>query len=164
MPRTCTACSHPERGDIDAALVAGETLRDIARRFRVGKDVVARHKEAHLPGLLVKAREVEEIADADTLLSRLRDLNRETSAILKEARTKGSKDNDLALKAIARVEKQIELEARLLDILNDRPVVNILVNPEWLQLRAVLVGALEPYQEAKADVLRALEVEASAGA
>ncbi len=157
MPRTCTACGHPERSEIDAALVAGETLRDIARQYRVGKDVVARHKEAHLPGRLVRAREVEEIADADTLLSRLRDLNRETAAILKEARAKGSKDNELALKAIACVEKQIELEGRLLDILNDRPVVNILVSPEWQRLRTVLVGALEPYQEARHDVLKALE-------
>ncbi len=160
MPRTCTACSHPERKDIDGALVAGETLRDIARQYRVGKDVVARHKEAHLPGLLIKAREIEEVADADTLLSRLRDLNRETSAILKEARTKGSKDNDLALKAIARVEKQIELEARLLDVLNDRPVVNILVSPQWLQLRTTIVGALEAYPDAHQDVLKALELEA----
>jgi hypothetical protein len=162
MPRVCTACSHPERGEIDAALVEGETLRDIARQYRVGKDVVARHKEAHLPGHLVKAHEVAEIADADTLLSRLRDLNRETSAILKEARTKGSKDNDLALKAIARVEKQIELEARLLDILNDRPIVNILVSQEWLQLRTVLVSALEPYPDAHEDVLKALELDTSA--
>jgi hypothetical protein len=31
------------------------------------------------------------------------------------------------------------------------------LNPEWLELRAVIVGALEPYSEARRAVLRALE-------
>jgi hypothetical protein len=41
-------------------------------------------------------------------------LNRETAAILGEARTAGPKNNDLALKAIAREEKQLDFERRLL--------------------------------------------------
>jgi hypothetical protein len=156
VPRACTICAHPERDALEAAMVAGETLRDIARRFRVGKDAAARHKADHLPERLAKAHEVEEVADADTLLSRLRSLNRETAAILKEAREEGSKDNELALKAIARVEKQIELEGRLLDVLNDRPQVNILVSPEWLAVRGALLDALSPYPEARASVAGSL--------
>lgn len=141
MPRTCTIRAHPERDALEAAMVAGETLRDIARRFRVGKDT-ARHKADNLPERLAKAHEVEEVDDADALLSRLRGLNRETAAILKEAREEGSKDNELALKAIACVEEQIELEGRLLDVLNDRPQVNILVSPEWLTVRGAVFDAL----------------------
>lgn len=156
MPRTCTVCVHSERTVIDEALLAGEPNRRIAAQHGVSEQAVRRHKGDHLPGHLVKAHEVEEVADADTLLSRLRGLNRETAAILKEAREGGTKDNELALKAIARVEKQIELEGRLLDVLNDRPQINLYLSPEWLELRAVIVGALEPHARAKQDVLMAL--------
>jgi hypothetical protein len=36
-------------------------------------------------------------------------------------------------------------------------VVNLNVSPEWLELRGVIVGALEPYSEARGAVLSALE-------
>jgi hypothetical protein len=35
--------------------------------------------------------------------------------------------------------------------------VNVLVSPEWLELRAVIVGALEPHSEACGAVLKAIE-------
>ena len=157
MPRTCTICTCPDRDDIDRALVAGTALSEVAALFRVSDDALSRHKANHLPATLAKARGAEEAATADGLLSRLRKLNRETAAILKEARKEGSKDNELALKAIARVEKQIELEGRLLGELNDRPQINLYLSPEWLELRAVIVTALAPHQEARSAVLRALE-------
>lgn len=152
MPRTCTVCSNPEREAIDRALLSGEPNRRIAAHHAVSEQAVRRHKADHLPARILKAHEAEEVADADALLSRLRGLNCETAAILKEAREEGSKDNELALKAIARVEKQIELEGRLLDVLNDRPTVNILVSPEWLAIRAAMLDALAPHPEARASV------------
>ena len=41
--------------------------------------------------------------------------------------------------------------------LDERPVVNLNVSPEWIELRAVIVGALEPHPAAYRAVLRALE-------
>jgi hypothetical protein len=35
--------------------------------------------------------------------------------------------------------------------------VNLNLSPEWLELRAVIVTALEPYSEARESVLRALD-------
>lgn len=55
---------------------------------------------------------------------------------------------DTALKAIDRIHKQIEL----LGELDDRPQVNVLVMPEWLQLRGAILHALAPYPEARAAV------------
>lgn len=157
MPRSCTICSNESREAMDQALVGGTALSEVAALFRVSDDALSRHKANHLPATLAKAHEVEEAASADNLLSRLRELNRETAAILKEARTKGSKDNELALKAIARVEKQIELEGRLLGELYDRPQVNLYLSPEWLEVRAVIIAALAPHNEARHAVLGALE-------
>lgn len=72
MPRACTICAHPEREAVEAAMVNGESFRDIARRFRVGKDAAARHKADHLPEHLVKAREVEDAAKALDVMDELR--------------------------------------------------------------------------------------------
>lgn len=124
MPRTCTICNHPEHGAINGALVAGEAFRNIARRFGTSPAALYRHKKTDLPETLVKAARIAEVAQADTLLDRLKLLHRETAAILKEARTEGTKDNDLALKAIARVEKQLELEGRLLGQLAEQTKVS----------------------------------------
>ena len=44
MPRLCTRCAHPQRAEIDGALVAGRTIRDIAGQFGIRKSAVARHK------------------------------------------------------------------------------------------------------------------------
>jgi hypothetical protein len=33
MPPRCRTCSHPQRAQIDAAIIAGESLRNIAQRF-----------------------------------------------------------------------------------------------------------------------------------
>ena len=87
---------------------------------------------------------------AQTLLADLQVIRRATMAVLTEARASGA--NDLALKAIARLEKQLELSARLAGELNETPAVNILVTPEWAQLRAAILAALESHPEAKAAV------------
>jgi hypothetical protein len=44
----------------------------------------------------------------------------------------------------------------LLGELDEHPV-NVLISPEWLELRAVIVTALEPHPEARGAVLGALE-------
>jgi hypothetical protein len=122
------------------------------------EDALARHRE-HLPLHLVKAQDAAEVAQADTLLDRLLSLNAETMAILKEARTGRIKDNELALRAIARAEKQLELQGKLLGELNDAPTVNILMtSPEWVTLRSTIILALEPYPQARTAVLEALSV------
>lgn len=118
MPRTCTICRHPDRALIDDALLAGTPYRAVAGRYHVSKSALERHKAEHLPRHLSQARGAAEVVQADSLLGRLQELNSETRAILSEAKDGGN--NELALKAIARVEKQLELEAKLLAYLEER--------------------------------------------
>jgi hypothetical protein len=150
MTRVCTVCTHPQREAIDRALIGGERYRDIARRENISKDALYRHKSEHLPVHLTRAADVEEEATATGLLARLRALNAETADVLKEARK--SADHDLRLKAIARAEKQIELEGRLLGELQGGATVNVVVAPEWLAIRGALLAALRPYPEAAVQV------------
>ena len=69
--KTCSICSHPERAAIDAALVSGQSLRDIASgRNGTTRSALDRHRK-HIPAALTKAKQAEEVAEATTLLSRV---------------------------------------------------------------------------------------------
>ena len=163
MPRICTVCASTQREEINAALIStGSSFRDLATRYLVSTSALQRHKAGHLPATLLKAVAVAEVVEAGTLLERLKALNRETAAILQEARAAGSKDNELALKAIARVEKQLELEGRLLGELKEGSTVNVLVSPEWHSMRSAILAALESYPAARLAVAEALSNDAPA--
>lgn len=60
MPPRCTICAHPERAAIDRALVAGESMRGVARRFAASADALGRHAAGHLPLLLTRSHEAGE--------------------------------------------------------------------------------------------------------
>lgn len=144
------------------ALIDDKAFRYVSKRYGVSTAALYRHKAEHLPAEMVKAREMAESTQADDLLGRLMNLNQTTMAILSEARQ--SNDNELALKAIQRAERQLELQARLLGELNDTPTVNVLVaNPEWIHLRTTILRALKPYPEAQDAVALALRKVNHAG-
>jgi transposase-like protein len=155
MPRRCTVCDHPESHSIDEALVSGASYRSVAKQFELSESAVYRHKTEHLPAQLLKAREVEEATRADDLLDQVRHLQAHALDILERAEKAG--DLRTALAAISQARGNLELLGKLAGELDDRPVVNLSVSPEWLELRAVIVGALEPHTEARGAVLRALE-------
>jgi hypothetical protein len=155
MPRRCTVCDHPEKHSIDEALVSGAPYRSVAKRFDLSESAVYRHKTEHLPVHLLKAREVEDVAQADDLLDQVRDLQTHAIDILERAEKAG--DLRTALAAISQARGNLELLGKLAGELDERPVVNLNVSAEWLELRAVIVGALEPHPAAHTAVLRALE-------
>jgi hypothetical protein len=155
MPRRCTVCDHPERHSIDEALVAGAPYRSVAKQFELSESAVYRHKTEHLPAHLLKAREVEEAARADDLLEQVRDLQGHALDILERAEKAG--DLRTALAAISQARGNLELLGKLAGELDERPVVNLNISAEWLELRALIVGALEPHPAAHRAVLRALE-------
>jgi hypothetical protein len=155
VPRSCTVCEHAGREAIDRALVGDASNRSVASLYDVSEAAVRRHKANHLPAKLVMATQAEAVAQADNLLDQVRDLQQSTLDILAEAEQ--SKQYRTALSAIREARSNLELLAKLLGELDERPVVNLHISPEWLELRAVIVGALEPYSEARGAVLRAIE-------
>jgi len=103
----------------------------------------------------LQAREVEEAARADDLLDQVRQLQTHALDILERAEKTG--DLRTALAAISQARGNLELLSKLAGELDERPMVNLNISPQWLELRAMIVGALEPYSEARGAVLRALE-------
>ncbi|MGI8423365.1 MAG: hypothetical protein ACR2NO_04530 [Chloroflexota bacterium] len=155
MTMTCTVCRHPERTAIERALVAGESVRSVASRYvtkqrPLGHMALFRHKDEHLPAALVKAHAAAEVAHADDLLAQVRMLQGRASGILDRAERAGQLL--VALAAIREARGCLELLGKLMGELDDRPQMNILVSPEWHQVRAVLLVALNPYPEARAAV------------
>ena len=57
-----------------------------------------------------------------------------------------------ALAAIREARGNLELLARLLGELQEQQVVNILISPQWVTVRAAIVAALAPYPEARLAV------------
>ena len=148
-------CDHPEKHSIDEALVSGTPYRSVAKRFGLSESAVYRHKTEHLPGHLLKAREVEEVAQADDLLEQVRNLQAHALHILQRAEKAG--DLKTALAAISQARDNLELLGKLAGELDERPVTTVLISSEWLELRAVIVGALESHPGAREAVLSALE-------
>jgi hypothetical protein len=157
MSRTCTICTHPQRAEIDQALATGPQIRAISALFRVSEDALARHKAAHLPVLVSKSAMQEEIKAANDIVGsaidvvkQLKTINNATLHILREAKEMGA--YVLQLQAIDRVYRQIELQAKLLGELDRQPNVNILINPQWLEIRTMLMDALQPFPSARMAV------------
>jgi hypothetical protein len=162
VPRTCTICEHPERESIDRALVGETSNLSVSSLFAVSEQALRRHKANHLPAKLVMATAAQEVAQADDLLDQVKDLQVRAYGILDKA--EGAGDLRTALGAIREARGNLELLAKLLGELDERPVVNLNLSPEWISLRAVLITALEPYTEARGAVLRAIEEAGDVGA
>ncbi len=156
MPRPCTVCTHDESHAVNVALVSREAYRDIARQYRVSKDALSRHAKEHLPELLAKARDAVEVAEADSLLSRVEGLYKRTEAILEAAES--NREWGTALAAIRECRGNLELLGRVTKELQDTPTFNLTLNPEYLEVRALIVRALDPYPDARRAVAEALVV------
>ncbi len=155
MPRSCTICQHPQREAIESHLVGVSSNLSASSEFGVTESALRRHKANHLPAKLVLAEKAAEVADAGDLLSQVQGLQARTLAILEAA--EASSEHRTALSAIREARSNLELLAKLLGELDERPVVNVLVSPQWLELRATIVTALERHPQARESVLRAVD-------
>jgi hypothetical protein len=113
-----------------------------------------------LPAKLVKAQEAQEVTKADSLLDQVIELRDKALSILDKAEQAG--DLRTALQGVREAKGCLELLARLQGELQEQATVNILINPQWLSLRTVILEALDRYPEARQAVARALrEVESN---
>lgn len=158
MARTCTVCAHPEREDIDQALVSDSSNLSLSAEFGVTESALRRHKRNHLPASLVKSQEAREVAASDDLLAQVRGLQERTLAILETA--EDTRQHRTALSAIKEARSNLELLGKLAGELDDSPTVNVLLSPQWLQVRTAIVEVLSPYPDARSAVAgKLLELE-----
>ena len=113
--RTCSICNHPDRGEIDKALVTRSTsYRNVSERYGVSVRALSRHKANHLPRL-VEAAKASEAAQAVTsgaaLIDELDSLLNRALAILEAAEETGQLK--VALQAIREARETIKICADL---------------------------------------------------
>ena len=155
MTRTCTVCEHPEIEEINKQLLAGGSYRDIAGQFGTSKSSLERHhKGGHILEAMTKAKGAEEEAKADKLLEDLKSVRTRTEELLKKAEAAGE------IKAwpafLRELREQIKLMGELEGRLAAQPQITIINNPQWIELRTVIIQALDPYPEAKEAVVFAI--------
>ena len=156
MPRACSICGHEHRDAMEDAFIAGQAKRRIASQHGVSERAVRYHMREHLPALLALARDAERAASADTLLDRIEGLHSRTMAILEAV--EGTDEHGTALAAIREARRNLELVGGVTRELDrGATTINLALNPEWLELRGVIIAALEPHPAARDSVLRALE-------
>lgn len=159
----CAVCTRPERDEIDRAILAGVSERKIAGDYGISRGAVIRHKP-HIGEALIKAKEIKEVARADTLLDEVRSLKQRAetglSCVERVLSNLEAGDGDVraicdavrtANGSIREIRGTLELLAK---IAGDIPpegstIINIMMNPEWTRIQNVVLQVLEPYPDAK---------------
>ena len=153
--RPCTVCQHPKRDEIDKRLAIDSNFAGISRDFAgISEDALKRHKEKHLTGALAKAENIKEVVKADALLEDVKSLRKKALGILESAEKAG--DLKTALLGIREARSCMELLAKVEGQLKDTPQINFTLSAEWIELRTIMLTALDPFPEAKLAVANAL--------
>jgi hypothetical protein len=113
-----------------------------------------RHTAEHISQAIKEAQAAKEEAQALDVVMQLREINDVARAIMHQSLE--AKKNGTALFAIDRIQKQLELQAKLLGNLNDAPQINIWLLPEWHTIRSTIVHSLSPFPDARVAVATAL--------
>jgi len=154
MPRQCTVCQHRERDAINRELAGNTAIPALAAKYRVSEDALLRHKANHLPAALAKAEAAREVSRADDLLAEVNKLKAKAIGLLLKAEVAG--DYRTALAGIREARSCLELLLEVEGEINRAPQVNVVISPEWLALRRVIVHALAMHPEAQRAVVMAL--------
>jgi len=161
VARQCTVCTSEHRDLIDQGIVQGRSSYALADEYGVSPSAIQRHAKAHVSAALV-ALEVERTrVEAQTVLARMEAQYQTLAALIEQASKSGQAA--LVVNASRELRQTAELLAKITGELNDRPqvTVNLMASPEWLEVRALILGALTAYPDARTVVSgRLLELEA----
>lgn len=150
----CSVCSSKYLAAIEAAIASGEPKSTVARRHGVSRHAIKRHVEHSLEGVIVPASRPELEGRLHDLDGRLVGLEAVLQRTLEDAMAAGKAST---LVAVAReLRMTLESIAKLRGQLDERPVVNLAVVPEFRAMTSRLLDALLPYPEARLAAAGAL--------
>jgi transcriptional regulator of heat shock response len=89
-----------------------------------------------------------------SFLDQLREVRAHAANLLDQA--EASQDMRAAGTFLKELREQIKLMAELEGRLASQPQITIINNPEWVELRTVIIAALEPHPEAREAVVHAI--------
>ncbi len=163
---------------------SGETYRRISQEFGYSEFALRRHKENHitvdLRAVMAQAREaaLEEARQRElakisaevanevktgmaarletcaSFLDQLQAVRDRAAALLDRA--EASEDMKAAGTFLRELREQIRLMAELEGKISGQPQITIIGSPEWIELRTLIIKALEPFPGAKEAVVNAI--------
>jgi hypothetical protein len=170
----CSVCGHRELQAINLALARGVSVTALVRRYKLGPDSIYRHRANHLPATvrakLLAGPDIEidldqlRESESQSLLANLVALRHRLFAALDAAEEYN--DAGMLTRVSSQLHANLELTGKLLGDLGVGVTnVNVLVMPQYVELRVALVQALASFPEARqavAAVLHQLESKAAA--
>jgi hypothetical protein len=158
MGRKSKIESHPNSKIIVTRLASGEEYSKIVEDFPdIRWQDLDYYKQKKLPDIISKSTdlkaEVESVQGSSTL-AEVRALKVKALDILEQAQSAG--DLKTALLGIREARGCLELCLKAEGKIDDRPQINILIDPQWIELRTLIIKALEPYPAAKEAIVHAL--------
>jgi hypothetical protein len=155
----CKCGQYPGHLELDKAYLNNEiSLQQYADKVGCAKPSVERHVKGHLPDALLKAKDIKDVANGDTLLDELKKARDRTYSLLDKAEAAANtKVYGAPVAYLREIREQLKFIAELEGRLATQPTINIAINAEWIELRTVILHALEPHHDAKEAVLRAIQ-------
>ena len=166
MGRKSKIEAHPQSEEIIRRLASGEDYSKIVEDFPDIRyqdlDYYAQNK---LPVILSKSNDLKALADeiesadvhkGDTYLQLVIGLQKKALDALEQ---QNAKEDPKSWAMVSREARgYVELMGKALDRIRDAPQqqINILVHPEWVELRSTIIQSLRPYPEALEAVRDAL--------
>jgi hypothetical protein len=166
MGRKSKIEAHPQSDEIIRRLASGEKNPEIVRIFpEIKDDDLDYYRENKLPIKLSKSKDLKALADeieqadvhkGDNYLQLVIGLQKKALDAL--ALQDASEDPKSWAMVSREARGYVELMGKALDRIRDTPPAQITIinNPEWLELRTVIIQALDPYPEAKEAMVLAI--------
>jgi len=166
MGRKSKIEAHPQSEEIIRRLASGEEYSKIVEDYPDIRyqdlDYYAQNK---LPAILSKSNDLKALADeiesadvhkGDTYLQLVIGLQKKALDALEQ---QNAKEDPKSWAMVSREARgYVELMGKALDRIREAPQqqINILVMPEWVELRTLIITALEPYPDARQAVVNVI--------
>ena len=166
MGRKSKIEAHPQSEEIIRRLASGEEYSDIVRDIPgLTWDDLDYYQKKKLPVILSKSNDLRALADeieqadvhkGDTYLQLVIGLQKKALDALEQ---QNAKEDPKSWAMVSREARgYVELMGKALDRIREAPPAQITIinNPEWVELRTLIITALEPYPDARQAVVRAI--------
>jgi hypothetical protein len=166
MGRKSKIEAHPQSEEIIRRLASGEKNPEIVRDFpEIKDDDLDYYRENKLPVKLSKSKDLKALADeieqadvhkGDTYLQLVIGLQKKALDALEQ---QNAREDPKAWAMVSREARgYVELMGKALDRIREAPPAQITIvnSPQWVELRTVIIQALDQYPEAREAVVHAI--------
>ena len=147
MARTCSVCQHPNLGEINAALLEGASIDELAGKFPpLSRSSLDRHRASHL----------DQSSDIELIVARLEDQISDTEDLANEARSARSFAAAVSAKGLVN-KMSVEVSRLKLQAAHSAVADALTGREDYQEAMNGILAALRPYPDASAAVLRAVQ-------